>query len=171
MDEEKGLSTHPTNTHNNGLQSPRPEDGLTRGFSLTSLRNLRLSSPGGATSPIAGFDGTRSPRHDSKRPPLLRPTSIIPPLAPNVDFKGDNVVPWEDKLANYRRLVGIDSAPSHTQAAYHRPGENLGIYHHVVRGEVTCLAKYRRFSLLINSCLGIQIIVAAALTALGAGGM
>jgi hypothetical protein len=49
-----------------------------------------------------------------------------------------------------------------------RPAPNRGIYVHVVDSEIKCRKSYRFFSRLINSCLGLQIIVAAALTSLGA---
>jgi hypothetical protein len=107
---------------------------------------------------------------DSLRPPLLRPFSVIPPKAANVDFVPDPIIPQTDKLASFRRLVGIDSSPNHIISPdYHRPAENIGIYTHVVREEVLARAQYRLYSLLINTSLGLQLLVAATLTALGAG--
>ena len=49
-----------------------------------------------------------------------------------------------------------------------RPTPNTGIYATVVDKEIKSKKSYKYFSLLINSCLGLQILVAAALTALGA---
>ena len=49
-----------------------------------------------------------------------------------------------------------------------RPAPNFGIYPSVVDQEMKCKKNYKYCSTLINSCLGLQIVVAAALTALGA---
>ena len=144
------------------------------------------SSAHTAVAPASGLDGQLSPtnngwrpqlphrdsknHHDSSRPPLLRPTSVIPPKEANIDFPQDKLLEDTDKLIDFRRMVGIDSAPTYTlSSGYHRPAENVGIYEHVVQHEVSCMAKYKQFSILINSSLGLQIVVAAALTALGAG--
>ncbi|KUJ17602.1 uncharacterized protein LY89DRAFT_584513, partial [Mollisia scopiformis] len=51
-----------------------------------------------------------------------------------------------------------------------RPAPNLGIYARVVHNEGDAKAGFKYFSYLINGCLGLQIVVAAALTALGAAG-
>jgi SMODS and SLOG-associating 2TM effector domain len=77
-----------------------------------------------------------------------------------------------DQLAIFRTLVGIDHAPGLTTASYiPRPAhtQNIGLYYRVVAAEKSATLKYRIFAFLINACLGLQIIVAASLTALGAG--
>jgi SMODS and SLOG-associating 2TM effector domain len=51
-----------------------------------------------------------------------------------------------------------------------RPATNLGIYQRVVEREEKAKKSYTCFSWLINGCLGLQIIVAASLTAMGAAG-
>jgi hypothetical protein len=56
-----------------------------------------------------------------------------------------------------------------TARVLRRPAPNVGIYGRVVHAEASANLKYKTFTLLINGCLGLQIIVAAALTALGAG--
>lgn len=80
-------------------------------------------------------------------------------------------VPKGDRQAIFRRLTGIDSARAHEQNKQYlnRPAPNQGIYKHVVDEEKAARKEYVIFSRLINGCLGLQIIVAAALTALGAG--
>lgn len=50
-----------------------------------------------------------------------------------------------------------------------RPAPNKGIYVTVVDNEMKCKRSYKFSSILINSCLGIQLVAAATLTALGAG--
>jgi hypothetical protein len=74
-----------------------------------------------------------------------------------------------DQLAVFRRLTGIDSARRQDRELPLLPGFNQGIYQHAVENERNAQRKYTLFSSLINSCLGLQIVVAAALTALGAG--
>ncbi|RAL07266.1 uncharacterized protein BO97DRAFT_356910 [Aspergillus homomorphus CBS 101889] len=79
------------------------------------------------------------------------------------------LIPPQDKLLVFRALTGIDSIPALTTLHhYRRTAPNIGIYTRVVRAEHSAAARYRFFSVLINVCLGIQIVVAAALTALGA---
>jgi hypothetical protein len=85
-------------------------------------------------------------------------------------------VAGEDKLATFRHLVGIQSSrasgPTHGGLPRlnfdGRAAPNLGMYNRVVRRERQAKRSYKFASVLINSCLGVQIVVAAALTALGA---
>jgi hypothetical protein len=51
-----------------------------------------------------------------------------------------------------------------------RAAPNLGIYNRVCHREQEAKKGYRFASIGINGCLGLQIIVAAALTAMGAAG-
>ncbi|KAI9151938.1 hypothetical protein HJFPF1_09155 [Paramyrothecium foliicola] len=79
------------------------------------------------------------------------------------------LVPREDKLLVFRALTGIDTAPVLAGAGHSvRTAPNLGIYTRVVRAEQFAANKYKSISLMINVCLGTQIIVAAILTSLGA---
>ncbi|KAF3491977.1 uncharacterized protein GIQ15_01494 [Arthroderma uncinatum] len=74
------------------------------------------------------------------------------------------------KLRTFRVLTGIDTpAGLATASLFRRPASNVGIYTRVVNAEARYKREYRFFTLLISCCLGVQIIVAAALTALGAG--
>ncbi|KAH9208676.1 hypothetical protein DL95DRAFT_232857, partial [Leptodontidium sp. 2 PMI_412] len=80
-----------------------------------------------------------------------------------------------DNLNLFRHLTGIVSHPSmsHSDSIFSsggRPAPNLGIYARVVHNEKTAKVGFKYFSWLINGCLGLQIVVAAALTALGAAG-
>ncbi|KAL4973808.1 hypothetical protein BDW66DRAFT_161776 [Aspergillus desertorum] len=65
------------------------------------------------------------------------------------------LIPPSDKLLVFRALTGIDTP-------------NIGIYTRVVQAETKAAKHYRFYATLINTCLGIQMVVAAALTALGA---
>lgn len=79
------------------------------------------------------------------------------------------LIPPTDKLLVFRALTGIDSAPA-LSLSHHSPrtAPNVGIYTRVVQAETKAAKHYRFHSALINTCLGIQIVVAATLTALGA---
>ncbi|KAL4893257.1 hypothetical protein BDV59DRAFT_177885 [Aspergillus ambiguus] len=113
--------------------------------------------------------------------PQFAPQGGVPPMAaggdPEVRAKRQTIVrtdestliPPTDKLLVFRALTGIDSVPALTTLHHlRRTAPNVGIYTRVVRAEQSAAQRYRFFSILINTCLGIQIVVAAALTALGA---
>lgn len=72
-----------------------------------------------------------------------------------------------DKLKIFRDIVGIHpvpSEPSHER----RPAENQGTYKRLIDAEIKARLQYYFSSSLINICLLAQIVIAAALTALGA---
>lgn len=92
---------------------------------------------------------------------------------PHVDHTGRPQLSADDQLNLFRHLTGITSHPSMTHMHFGgggRAAPNLGIYSRVVHNEQDAKRSYKRFSWLINCCLGLQIIVAAALTAMGAAG-
>ncbi|UNI16562.1 hypothetical protein JDV02_002988 [Purpureocillium takamizusanense] len=79
------------------------------------------------------------------------------------------LVPPTDKLLVFRSLTGIDTVPTLSTSGHaSRAAPNHGIYPRVVRAERKAKRGYRVFNVAINACLGIQMIVAATLTALGA---
>lgn len=81
----------------------------------------------------------------------------------------DHLIPPNDKLLMFRALTGIDSVPALTQGGHLlRTAPNVGIYTRVVSNETKAGRGFRFFNWLINICLGIQIVVAAAVTSLGA---
>ncbi|CZR56706.1 uncharacterized protein PAC_06595 [Phialocephala subalpina] len=93
----------------------------------------------------------------------------------HVDAFGRPELDPSDNLNLFRHLVGITSHPSMARSdslfsSGGRPAPNLGIYARVVHNEQTAKIGYKYFSWLINGCLGLQIVVAATLTALGAAG-
>lgn len=69
-------------------------------------------------------------------------------------------------LTEFRNYIGISNDPDFET---NRPIANLGIYQRLVKLEKQYKQQFQIFSWLINSALGLQIIFAAALTALGAG--
>jgi len=79
--------------------------------------------------------------------------------------------PENELLETFRAVIGITSRPSLMRIGIiGRPAPNLGLYGRVCHSEYCSKRMYKMWSILINSCLGLQIIVAAALTALGAAG-
>ncbi|KAG4419730.1 hypothetical protein IFR04_007137 [Cadophora malorum] len=101
--------------------------------------------------------------------------STLPPQRVQVDAYGRPDLDPNDNLNLFRHLTGIVSHPSMSQSdsffsSGGRPAPNLGIYARVIHNEQTAKVGYKYFSWLINGCLGLQIVVAAALTALGAAG-
>lgn len=81
-----------------------------------------------------------------------------------------NLIPADNKLLIFRSLTGIDSVPVLSNHGFFAPRQapNVGIYTRIVTAEKAAASRYRFFNILINACLGIQIVVAAALTAIGA---
>jgi hypothetical protein len=86
-------------------------------------------------------------------------------------------LPPNDALATFRHMVGIHSSSNHNDPhalipdPTHfsgRPAPNHGIYTRVVKHERAAKFSYKFASIGINGCLGLQIIVAASLTAMGA---
>jgi hypothetical protein len=81
----------------------------------------------------------------------------------------ESLIPTNDKLLVFRALTGIDSVPALTQQGHLlRSAPNVGIYTRVITNETKAQRAYKIFNFLINTCLGIQVVVAAAVTALGA---
>lgn len=81
------------------------------------------------------------------------------------------LVSQDDQLALFRSLVGIDNAPAlHMSSFFHRrrPAQNIGIYGRIIYAEAKAHRAYRTYSFLITACLAVQLLAAAALTALGA---
>jgi hypothetical protein len=93
----------------------------------------------------------------------------MPPPKRVTTTQMESLIPTNDKLLVFRALTGIDSVPALTQAGHLiRSAPNVGIYTRVVDNETKAQRAYKIFNFLINTCLGIQVVVAAAVTALGA---
>ena len=97
------------------------------------------------------------------------PGQDMPPPKRVTTTQMESLIPINDKLLVFRALTGIDSVPALTQAGHLvRSAPNVGIYTRVIDNETTAQRAYKIFNFLINTCLGIQVVVAAAVTALGA---
>ncbi|KAK0649938.1 hypothetical protein B0T16DRAFT_410910 [Cercophora newfieldiana] len=74
-----------------------------------------------------------------------------------------------DDLTVFRLMLGITVHPNlGFEESRARPADNIGLYARVVHSEQVAKDSYKVFSAVINACYGLQIILAAALTALGA---
>jgi hypothetical protein len=81
-------------------------------------------------------------------------------------------IPNEENLAQFRLLLGISSSPylGYGDSGGSRPAANIGIYSRVVHSEQKSKDSFKVMSIVINACYFLQIVVAAALTAMGAAG-
>ncbi|KAI1756622.1 hypothetical protein F4782DRAFT_274164 [Xylaria castorea] len=80
--------------------------------------------------------------------------------------------PEEDPLTFFRLMLGIQTSPylgftisSHLGT---RPAANIGLYARIIHSEQKAKDSFKVFSVVINGCYFFQIVIAAALTALGA---
>ena len=71
-------------------------------------------------------------------------------------------------LIKFQNLIGISVPPAIRSEQPNRPGQNLGIYKRTVDSENKSKFQYKLSAFLVNMCFMLQIIVGAALTALGA---
>lgn len=95
--------------------------------------------------------------------------TIVSTLAPSHIPTTGNRVASDDALTLFRLMLGITIAPHlGFDGSPVRPADNIGLYARVVHAEQTAKDSYKVFSAIINVCYFSQIIVAAALTALGA---
>lgn len=134
-------------------QVPRPNALLGPGSRMESIDDTSI--------------GATDNSHDSPYPPQQDQHGQT---GASVNRTKPELVPASDRLATFRTLVGIDHAPALTTASYFkRPVENIGLYGRVTIAEKELQMKHRIFAFLINACLGLQLMVAAAITALGAG--
>jgi len=79
------------------------------------------------------------------------------------------VVGSNNSLTLFRLMLGITAHPDlGFEESRARPADNIGLYARVVHSEQVAKDSYKVFSVVINACYFLQIILAAALTALGA---
>ena len=99
------------------------------------------------------------------------PAHLDEPPSDKTRKKGD-LLTAADQLTLFRSLVGIDNPPGlHASTFFRggRPADNIGIYARVVQKEAQAARSFKLFSAFISFCIGAQVLVAACLTALGAG--
>ncbi|KAI2635504.1 hypothetical protein GGS21DRAFT_516208 [Xylaria nigripes] len=82
------------------------------------------------------------------------------------------VNPKEDTLTFFRLMLGIQTSPylgfTISSPLGTRPAANIGLYARIVHSEQKAKDSFKVFSIVINACYFLQIVIAAALTALGA---
>lgn len=112
---------------------------------------------GGGTSPQPDMENGISHTGDAAHPQLQA----------HAGYDGRHDYATDERLFLFRHLTGITTHPSMVGS---RAAPNLGIYTRVVANEAKSKKGHKYYSWLINGCLGVQVIVAASLTALGAAG-
>lgn len=111
--------------------------------------------------------GGTSPQPDMENGLSHTVNAAHPQLQAHAGYDGRHDYATDERLFLFRHLTGITTHPSMVGS---RAAPNLGIYTRVVENEAKAKKGHKYYSWLINGCLGVQIIVAAALTALGAAG-
>ncbi|KAI1336316.1 hypothetical protein F5Y15DRAFT_395259 [Xylariaceae sp. FL0016] len=96
-------------------------------------------------------------------------------LGANSSLRGTgHLYPDDDRLTSFRLMMGITTSPhlgfTESSPMGTRPASNIGLYARVVYSEQKSKDSFKVFSLAINACYFLQIVVAAALTAMGAAG-
>ncbi|RYP75940.1 hypothetical protein DL770_007320 [Monosporascus sp. CRB-9-2] len=84
------------------------------------------------------------------------------------------LIPTDDPLTMFRLMVGIVTSDqlgfTVSSPVGTRPAANIGIYARVVHSEQNAKDSFKVFSAVVNACYFLQIVVAAGLTAMSAGG-
>ncbi|KAL8762439.1 MAG: hypothetical protein Q9184_001567 [Pyrenodesmia sp. 2 TL-2023] len=153
-----------------------PEPDLERGDSALKVPANPYALPPPSlqsTKPTANAKPQHSPLNGSKpspqSPPRRRRQSQHRPLSKLTH--DPNAVP--PKLQKLRTIIGISTPESlaaspSSKNPFARPAPNLGIYARIVAEERTARFQFYFAASVINTCYFMQIVVAAALTALGA---
>ena len=118
----------------------------------------------------------------STEPARTRNPSAVNPSGARPNSSRDGTTPSDatrSPVSDFRIAIGIHNKKSLTDPSarpvtdrgiYARPVINRGIYRRVFKAERNASRQYKIFATLINSALGLQIVIASALTALGASG-
>lgn len=144
--------------------SVRSEDrGLLRRVIEAALDREEQGYP-----PVSANAAAAAQGNGTVDPSDLTDEELAKRLAPQTT-RSEALIPVNDKLLVFRSLTGIDTVPALTHSGHTlRSARNVGIYTRVVTNEKKAGRAYRLFTWLMNTCLGVQIVVAAAVTALGA---
>ncbi|KAI1310414.1 hypothetical protein F5Y03DRAFT_346132 [Xylaria venustula] len=93
-------------------------------------------------------------------------------IIPRTDNRPVYLNPDEDHLTLFRLMLGIQTTPylgfTVSSPLGTRPAPNIGLYARIVHSEQKAKDSFKVFSIVINGCYFLQIVIAAALTALGA---
>ncbi|KAI3320000.1 hypothetical protein HD806DRAFT_507381 [Xylariaceae sp. AK1471] len=91
---------------------------------------------------------------------------------PGADHRQIYIAPEDDPLTFFRLMLGIQTSPylgfTISSPLGTRPAPNIGLYARIVQSEQKAKDSFKVFSVVINGCYFLQIVIAAALTALGA---
>ncbi|KAL8690486.1 MAG: hypothetical protein Q9218_004076 [Villophora microphyllina] len=145
-----------------GMQSPEPDLERADGALKVPQNPFAPTSPTGkpADAPKRRASKQQSQNRHSQQRPLGR---LAPP------HHDPNAIP--PKLVKLRTVIGIstpDSIASSSSSPLTRPGPNLGIYARIIKEEQNARYQFYFAASVINISYFGQIVVAAALTALGA---
>lgn len=139
------------------MAAPAPHPQSNRGM----LRRM-ISSATANLDPEANYPSTSDTRTNNGT--SSRPLTVITNQA-------SALVPTEDRLLIFRTLTGIDTVPVVSSSGHTiRSAANIGIYTRVIQHESNAKKLYTIVRVLASICLGLQIIMSAAVTALGAAG-
>lgn len=105
-------------------------------------------------------------------------SSAVPaptPISHQLHRNGHNyLIPADEPLTLFRLMVGIVTSEqlgfTQSSPVGIRPAPNIGIYARVVHSEQHAKDSFKVFSAVVNACYFLQIVVAAGLTAMSAGG-
>ncbi|RFU81703.1 hypothetical protein TARUN_488 [Trichoderma arundinaceum] len=121
-----------------------------------AVRSLDVGGPVPTDREEQGYPPDNDPGNKEKRVTII-----------GTDQKA--LIPTNDKLLAFRSLTGIDTVPALSSTGHaRRAAANIGIYFRVIEAEQKAARSYSIFHIATNFCLGAQIIVGAALTAIGA---
>jgi SMODS and SLOG-associating 2TM effector domain len=120
---------------------------------------------------VQAFSGPGSAHYGQpQHPPPSLPLDERDRISQLYHVQPHNLVPANNKLLVFRSLTGIDQVPVLSKDGFFSPrnAPNVGIYTRVVQAEKAAASRYHIFNILINTCLAVQIVFSAALTAIGA---
>jgi len=132
--------------------------------SLTTVQLANSSNfapvrfPGRKTIPTGAMDTVRVPDIEMNGAALADLQSQQPQQTPHRNIQ----------LTIFREIVGINPTPALDFASTQRPAENKGLYRRTCQAESKVRLQYYACAATFNICFLLQIVVAAALTALGA---
>ncbi|KOS18787.1 hypothetical protein ESCO_000010 [Escovopsis weberi] len=140
--------------------------GLAAGLARAGLSKLAAVAP---PSDVDAADLEKQQQRPPRQQPFRERSEEDRQRLAIVGTGHETLIPTNDKLLAYQTLTGFDTAPVLLSAGHAgRAAPNIGLHARVVSAERETGRRYRRYHLLINFCLGAQIVVGAALTALGA---
>ncbi|KAI0818178.1 hypothetical protein GGR55DRAFT_623939 [Xylaria sp. FL0064] len=149
------------------------EGRMTEGYA----QNLAVRPPEGGAAGTAGIGAIGGGEGGGGRGEngAILPSIQAPGADPIISRLNNRPVylnPDEDPLTLFRLMMGIQTSPylgfTISSPLGTRPAANIGLYARIVHSEQKAKDSFKVFSVVINGCYFLQIVIAAALTALGA---